>query len=157
MSTSTAQAPRAPDSIWEGACGTSSRGGSDEPDAALFTTRAAPAARFACDLAGFPQEIEALGRELRARAGRRDLLLLHHTHPSLIGLDPDTVHPLFRVHDETPWRPWHLANTFLGGLFVFECWGRDYDRFLKSAGRRRPDDERDLAKLLLFLCYQYAL
>ncbi|MGZ6143860.1 MAG: hypothetical protein ACXWLM_11015, partial [Myxococcales bacterium] len=48
---------------------------------------------------------------------------IHHAHPSIVGLDPDTVHPLFRVHPLQRFRPWHALNTFLGALFVFETWG----------------------------------
>lgn len=82
---------------------------------------------------------------------------LHHADPSLLGLDPDTIHPLFRVHASQEWRPWHRFNTFLGSLLTFEIWAFDYDRFLKRTGHRSPDDRRELAKFSLFIAYQYAL
>lgn len=82
---------------------------------------------------------------------------VHHVHPSLLGYDPDTVHPLIRVHEEQPWRPWHLFNTFLGAIFIFECWAFDYDGFLKSAGLRPAGDRGELRKFALFLGYNYLL
>jgi len=82
---------------------------------------------------------------------------IHHAHPSVLGRDPDTVHPLFRVHTEVRWRPWHVLNTVLGGLFVFECWGLDYDAFLKRLGLRDRADRGELKKLGRFVAYQYLL
>jgi linoleoyl-CoA desaturase len=82
---------------------------------------------------------------------------IHHVNPSLLGADPDTVHPLFRVHADQPWRPWHLLNVFLGALLVFECWALDYDSFLKKAGLRPADDRGELRKLASFLAYNYLL
>lgn len=82
---------------------------------------------------------------------------IHHAHPSVLGRDPDTLHPLFRVHPDVRWRPWHLLNTVIGGLFVFECWGLDYDAFLKDRGLRDRRDRGEWKKLGLFLAYQYAL
>ncbi|MGZ6143936.1 MAG: fatty acid desaturase, partial [Myxococcales bacterium] len=82
---------------------------------------------------------------------------IHHAHPSIVGVDPDTVHPLFRVHPLQRWRPWHALNTFLGALLVFEAWGFDYDRFLKSRGLRDARDRGEIRKLSRFVLYQYAL
>jgi linoleoyl-CoA desaturase len=82
---------------------------------------------------------------------------IHHAHPSVLGRDPDTLHPLFRVHPDVRWRPWHALNTVLGGLFVFECWGLDYDAFLKRLGLRDPADRGELKKLACFVAYQYVL
>jgi linoleoyl-CoA desaturase len=80
---------------------------------------------------------------------------IHHVHPSLLGLDPDTVHPLTRVHRDDPWRPWHLLNPILGFVLVFECWAFDYDRFLKRSGRRSPNDKSELWKLVGYLAYNF--
>jgi linoleoyl-CoA desaturase len=82
---------------------------------------------------------------------------IHHAHPSVLGRDPDTIHPLFRVHPEVRWRPWHALNTVLGGLLVFECWGLDYDAFLKRLGLRDRADRGELYKLGRFVAYQYVL
>ncbi|MCC6811868.1 MAG: fatty acid desaturase [Deltaproteobacteria bacterium] len=82
---------------------------------------------------------------------------IHHVHPSLLDADPDTMHPLFRVHATTPWRPWHLFNTVIGGLFVFETWALDYDRFLKARGMRKQDDRSELKKIAAFVAYNYLL
>ncbi len=82
---------------------------------------------------------------------------IHHANPSLLELDPDTMHPLFRVHAERPWRWWNLFNTFLGAILVFECWGKDYDKFLKQQGHRAATDTSERRKLLAFLSYQFLL
>lgn len=87
----------------------------------------------------------------------REAHRIHHANPSVLGRDPDTVHPLFRVHPERPWRFWNLFNTFLGAIFVFECWGRDYDSFLKAAGHRDKRDWSEAKKLLAFFAYQFLL
>lgn len=87
----------------------------------------------------------------------REAHRIHHANPSLLGLDPDTVHPLFRVHPDRPWRWWNLFNTFLGAVFVFECWGNDYDKFLKEKKRRAEGDKSEKKKLLSFLGYQFLL
>lgn len=87
----------------------------------------------------------------------REAHRIHHANPSLLGLDPDTVHPLFRVHADRPWRWWNLFNTFLGAIFVFECWGRDYDTFLKEKGHRAEKDKSERKKFFSFLGYQYLL
>jgi linoleoyl-CoA desaturase len=98
---------------------------------------------------------ETLALPLRSRTWG-DAHRIHHAHPSVLGLDPDTVHPLFRVHPRTRWRPWHALNTFLGALLVFEAWGFDYDRCLKRRGLRHARDRGELRKLALFALYQYA-
>lgn len=82
---------------------------------------------------------------------------IHHATPSILGKDPDTLHPLFRVHETQNWRIWHLGNTFLGIFFVFEFWAFDYDRFLKSIGRRSMADRGEYRKFALFIGYQYLL
>lgn len=99
---------------------------------------------------------ETLALPLRSRTWG-DAHRIHHASPSIVGLDPDTVHPFFRVHPRTRWRPWHALNVFLGALLVFECWGFDYDRFLKSRGLRAAGDRGEIGKLLLFAAYQYVL
>jgi fatty acid desaturase len=82
---------------------------------------------------------------------------IHHVHPSTLDADPDTMHPLFRVHSATRWRPWHALNTLLGGLFVFETWAIDYDRFLKARALRPAGDRSELKKIALFYVYNYGL
>jgi len=103
-----------------------------------------------------PLRYETLALPLRSATWRM-AHKLHHAHPSVLGRDPDTVHPLFRVHPDVRWRPWHALNTVLGGLFVFECWGLDYDAFLKKAGLRDRADRGEWKKLALFVAYQYLL
>ena len=102
-----------------------------------------------------PSRYESLALPFQSRTWG-DAHRLHHAEPSLLDLDPDTVHPLFRVHSSQPWRPWHLFNTFLGSLLTFEIWAFDYDRFLKRTGHRPRGDRREAAKFLLFIAYQYA-
>jgi linoleoyl-CoA desaturase len=87
----------------------------------------------------------------------REAHRIHHANPSLLGLDPDTVHPLFRVHASQRWRPWHALNTFLGAVLVFETWGRDYDGFLKDKKLRPQADQRETTKLISFWLYQLVL
>lgn len=82
---------------------------------------------------------------------------IHHVHPSLGGDDPDVQHPSFRVHDSQPWRPWHVFNSLVGCVFVFELWAFDYDRFLKHKGLRKTQDRGELKKLARFVGYQYVL
>lgn len=101
-------------------------------------------------------QYETLALPLQTRTWR-EAHRIHHVNPSLLGLDPDTVHPLFRVHPDRPWRWWNLFNTFLGAIFVFECWGRDYDKFLKQAGQRAAEDTSEQKKLGCFLAYQFLL
>ncbi len=102
------------------------------------------------------ERYETLALPLQTRTWR-EAHRIHHANPSLLGRDPDTVHPLFRVHPATPWRFWHVLNTFLGALFVFECWGYDYDRFLKEKGYRPAGDTSEKTKLLTFWEYQFVL
>ncbi len=45
-----------------------------------------------------PWRYETLAIPFRSRTWR-DAHRIHHAHPSLLGEDPDTVHPLFRMHD----------------------------------------------------------
>jgi fatty acid desaturase len=101
-----------------------------------------------------PRRYESLALPFQSRPWG-DAHRLHHANPSLLELDPDTLHPLFRVHASQAWRPWHLFNVFLGSLLTFEIWAFDYDRFLKKNGHRPKDDRRELAKFLLFVGYQY--
>jgi fatty acid desaturase len=82
---------------------------------------------------------------------------IHHAHASLLEDDPDTVHPLTRVHRDQPWRPWHLFNLVVGFVFTFECWAYDYDQFLKKRGRRSPRDRGELRKFLSYFAYHYVL
>jgi linoleoyl-CoA desaturase len=103
-----------------------------------------------------PSRYESLALPFQSRTWG-DAHRLHHANPSLLELDPDTVHPLFRVHAGTVWRPWHLFNAFLGSLTTFELWAWDYDRFLKKAGLRPEGDRGELKKFALFLAFQYVL
>ena len=82
-----------------------------------------------------PSRYESLALPFQSRTWG-DAHRLHHAEPSLLDLDPDTVHPLFRIHSSQEWRPWHRFNTFLGALLTFEIWAFDYDRFLKRTGNR---------------------
>jgi NADPH-dependent stearoyl-CoA 9-desaturase len=101
-------------------------------------------------------QYETLALPLQTKTWR-EAHRIHHANPSLLGLDPDTVHPLFRVHPDRPWRWWNLFNTFLGAVLVFECWGNDYDKFLKEQGHRAEEDKSEKKKLLSFLSYQFLL
>ena len=103
-----------------------------------------------------PSRYESLALPFQSRTWG-DAHRIHHANPSLLELDPDTIHPLFRVHDSQEWRPWHLFNTFLGALFTFEIWAYDYDRFLKRTGHRPKNDRREISKFLLYVGYQYLL
>lgn len=103
-----------------------------------------------------PSRYESLALPFRSRTWG-DAHRLHHANPSLLGLDPDTAHPLFRVHDSQEWRPWHRFNSFLGAFLTFELWTFDYDRFLKKAGLRSRADRGELKKLLAFVAFQYGL
>jgi fatty acid desaturase len=82
---------------------------------------------------------------------------IHHGHPSLLGQDPDTLHPLFRIHESQPRRLWHRLNAFIGSLFTFEHWAFDYDRFLKDTGHRSPRDRGEILKFAAYVGYQYVL
>ncbi|MBX9768806.1 MAG: fatty acid desaturase, partial [Bdellovibrionales bacterium] len=101
-----------------------------------------------------PNKYESIALPFQSRTWG-DAHQIHHQNPSLLGIDPDTVHPLFRVHPETPWRSWHRLNSFLGSLTTFECWSFDYDHFLKSAGKRPVSDHSEKRKFGLHLVYQY--
>lgn len=102
------------------------------------------------------QRYETLAIPFQSRTWR-DAHRIHHANPSLLGDDPDTLHPFFRVHSETRWRPWHWLNGWLGTFFVFELWAWDYNRFLKNRGVRAREDRSELHKFLLYVAYQYAL
>ncbi|MEQ1876410.1 MAG: fatty acid desaturase, partial [Bdellovibrionia bacterium] len=82
---------------------------------------------------------------------------VHHKKPSLVGEDPDAIHPLYRVHEKQPWRPLHIFNTFLAPMFVFELCVFDYDSELKKLGLRKPGDRSELKKFAKFFAYQYVL
>ncbi|HEX4046478.1 MAG TPA: fatty acid desaturase [Elusimicrobiota bacterium] len=101
-----------------------------------------------------PSGYESLALPFQSRTWG-DAHRLHHASPSLLDLDPDALHPLFRVHHSQEWRPWHRFNAFLGGLFTFELWAFDYDRFLKRTGHRPRDDRGELSKLALYAGWQY--
>lgn len=103
-----------------------------------------------------PGRYETLALPFRSKTWR-EAHRIHHASPSLLGSDPDTIHPLFRMHETQPWRPWHFLNTWLGAVFTFECWAFDYDRFLKRAGRRPAHDRGELRKFALHVGYQYVL
>jgi NADPH-dependent stearoyl-CoA 9-desaturase len=103
-----------------------------------------------------PSRYETLAIPFQSRTWG-DAHRIHHAHPSLLGQDPDTVHPLFRMHQGQPWRPWHAFNAFIGAFFTFEHWAYDYDRFLKAGGKRPRRDRRELRKFLLYAGYQLVL
>jgi NADPH-dependent stearoyl-CoA 9-desaturase len=103
-----------------------------------------------------PRRYETLAVPFQCRTWR-EAHRIHHAHPSLVNEDPDTAHPLFRVHESLSWRPWHRLNSFLGALFTFEAWAFDYDRFLKRRGHRSPGDRRELGKFALYVAYQFVL
>ncbi|MFO0614605.1 MAG: fatty acid desaturase [Polyangiaceae bacterium] len=103
-----------------------------------------------------PSRYETIANPFRSNTWG-DAHHIHHGRPSVLGEDPDTVHPLFRVHPGTPRRFWHRLNTFIGAVFVFECWAIDYDLFLKRAGKRRRGDPGELVKLSLYVGYHFVL
>lgn len=103
-----------------------------------------------------PDRYETLANPFQSKTWR-DAHRIHHATPSLLGEDPDTIHPLFRVHAESRWRPWHALNGWLGTVFCFELWAFDYDRFLKTRGVRAAHDRGELKKFALYLGYQLAL
>lgn len=103
-----------------------------------------------------PDRYETIANPFRSNTWG-DAHHIHHGRPSVLGEDPDTVHPLFRVHPGTRFRFWHRLNTFVGALFVFECWAIDYDLFLKRAGKRRWSDHQELLKLALYVGYHFVL
>lgn len=103
-----------------------------------------------------PARYESLAVPLRTRTWG-DAHARHHRRPSVIGEDPDTAHPLYRVHDALHWRVWHRLQWLLAPLFTFESCAFTYDRFLKRVGQRPAGDRRELAKLLTFVLYQFVL
>ena len=103
-----------------------------------------------------PDRYETLAVPFQSKTWR-DAHRIHHANPSLLGDDPDTIHPLFRMHERQQLRPWHRFNSWLGALFTFEHWAFDYDRFLKDKGRRPAADRAELRKLALYVGYQYLL
>lgn len=103
-----------------------------------------------------PDRYETLANPFRSSTWG-DAHHIHHGRPSVLGEDPDTVHPLFRVHPDTRRRFWHRLNTFVGAVFVFECWAIDYDLFLKRVGRRARSDRGELVKLALYVGYHFVL
>jgi linoleoyl-CoA desaturase len=103
-----------------------------------------------------PRDYETMAIPMQASTWRL-AHKIHHVHPSTLRDDPDTMHPFFRVHRATRWRPWHALNTVLGGLFVFETWALDYDRFLKARSLRKQSDRSEAKKLARFAAYNYLL
>lgn len=103
-----------------------------------------------------PERYETLAIPFRSKTWG-DAHRVHHQHPSLLDGDPDTAHPLFRVHPGTPFRWWHRLNAFVGALFTFELWALDYDRFLKRTGRRAASDRGELRKLAAYVGWQLVL
>ncbi len=103
-----------------------------------------------------PNNFETIGVPLRCKTWGR-AHGLHHRFPSLLEIDPDTLHPFYRVHEKIKWRIWNYLNTFLGPLLVFECCALNYDKALKSNSMRRMSDKGELLKFLSFVFYQYFL
>lgn len=103
-----------------------------------------------------PSRYESIALPFQSKTWR-DAHRIHHAHPSVLGQDPDTVHPLFRMHASQRFRWWHRFNLFLGSVFTFEQWAWDYDAFLKRTGHRAPADRGELKKFALHLGYQYVL
>lgn len=103
-----------------------------------------------------PSRYETLAIPFRSKTWR-DAHRIHHAHPSVLGEDPDTVHPLFRMHATQERRWWHRFNAFVGAVFTFEHWAFDYDAFLKKKGVRPRRDRGEWAKFLLYLGYQFVL
>src|SRR5690349_18966833 len=56
-----------------------------------------------------PSRYETLAIPFQSKTGR-DAHRIHHAHPSVLGGDPDTVHPLFRMHTTQRHRWWHRFN-----------------------------------------------
>ncbi len=103
-----------------------------------------------------PDRYETLAVPFQSKTWR-DAHRIHHANPSLLGDDPDTIHPLFRMHERQRRRSWHLFNSWIGALFTFEHWAFDYDRFLKAKGKRATGDRAELRKVCLYVGYQYVL
>jgi fatty acid desaturase len=89
-----------------------------------------------------PSRYETLAIPFQSKTWR-DAHRIHHQHPSLLDEDPDTVHPLFRMHGTQPRRAWHRFNAFIGAFFTFEHWAFDYDAFLKRKGVRPASDRAE--------------
>ncbi len=103
-----------------------------------------------------PSRYESLALPFQSRTWR-DAHRIHHNHPSVLGEDPDTVHPLFRMHATQPRRWWHRGNAFLGALFTFEHWAWDYDAFLKRHGHRPARDRGELGKFARHVGWHFVL
>jgi linoleoyl-CoA desaturase len=103
-----------------------------------------------------PSRYETLAIPFRSKTWR-DAHRIHHANPSVLGEDPDTVHPLFRMHGTQGLRPWHRFNAFIGAFFTFEHWAFDYDAFLKRKGVRARGDRGEWVKLSLYVLYQFVL
>jgi linoleoyl-CoA desaturase len=100
-----------------------------------------------------PWRYETIAIPFRSKTWR-DAHRIHHANPSVLEADPDTVHPLFRMHATQRLRWWHRLNAVVGWLFTFEHWAFDYDAFLKQRGHREPGDRGELVKLALYVLYQ---
>jgi NADPH-dependent stearoyl-CoA 9-desaturase len=103
-----------------------------------------------------PWRYETLAIPFRSKTWR-DAHRIHHANPSRLGADPDTVHPLFRMHAAQGFRVWHRLNAVIGWLFTFEHWAFDYDAFLKRHGHRENTDRSELPKVALYVLYQLVL
>jgi linoleoyl-CoA desaturase len=103
-----------------------------------------------------PSRYETIAIPFRSKTWR-DAHRIHHLHPSILELDPDTVHPLFRMHATQGRRWWHRFNAFIGAFFTFEHWAFDYDAFLKRTGHRARGDRGELVKLGAYVAYQLVL
>ena len=103
-----------------------------------------------------PNRYETLAVPFQTKTWR-DAHRIHHAHPSTLAWDPDTLHPLFRVHPARRWRVWHRFSVALGALFTFETWAFDYDAFLKQRGLRSPGDRGERRKFFVYLGYQLVL
>lgn len=103
-----------------------------------------------------PSRYETLALPFRSKTWG-DAHRIHHQHPSLLEGDPDTIHPLFRMHPTQPLRWWHRFNAFIGAFFTFEHWAFDYDAFLKQQGVRAKTDRGEWKKLALHVAYNYVL
>jgi len=103
-----------------------------------------------------PDRYETLANPFRSKTWR-DAHRIHHQHPSLLDGDPDTVHPLFRMHPSQRFFFWHRFNAFIGAFFTFEHWAFDYDAFLKREGVRPKSDRGEWKKLAAHVAYHYLL
>jgi linoleoyl-CoA desaturase len=103
-----------------------------------------------------PRRYETLAVPFQTRTWR-EAHRIHHAHPSMVGADPDTEHPLFRVHESVPRRAWHAMNAFVGAFFTFETWAFDYDAFLKRRGKRDARDRTELRKFGIYVAWHLLL